>query len=154
MKKVMLLLAILFAGATYVSSQNADLQKWANKDDVYNDVKKSTKSTKVSNVIKDTGFYLEKSANYQYGAISCAGVGAALAITGAIIGTTDYSEVENRLDKGESDRKTRRGLFIGSGISFAAAICCEFAAINYKLKAGQSLRMFSNGTGGGLAYTF
>lgn len=155
MKKVMLLLAVLFAGTTYVAAQNTELQKWANKNDTYSD---SRKSKKVSNTVKDAGFYMEKSAKYQYAAISCAGVGAGLAIAAGIIGTKVYKQEDNNInevyDKLESDRKLRKGLFVGAGISFAAALCCEFASINYKLKAGRSLRMFSNGTGGGLAYTF
>lgn len=151
----MLLLAVLFAGAACVTAQNTELQKWANKDDIYLDAHKSKRK---SNTVKDAGFYFEKSAKYQYGAISCAGVGAGLAIAGGVIGTKVYKQEDNNInevyDKLESDRKLRKGLFIGAGISFAAAICCEFASINYKLKAGRTLRMFSNGTGGGLAYTF
>lgn len=93
-------------------------------------------------------------------AIGCAGIGTALAITAGVIGTKvyryddDYTNTNEVYDKIESDRKLRKGLFIASGISFAAAICCEIVAINYKLKAGRSLRLFPTGTGGGLAYTF
>lgn len=151
-------MALLFAVTIYVSAQSTELKKWVNKVETQTTTSVSTTKRK-PNVIKEAGFYLEKSAKYQYAAIGSAGVGAALAITAGVIGTKDYSYDDDSntneiYDKIESDRKLRKGLFIASGISFAAAICCELVSINYKMKAGQSLRLFSNGTGGGLAYTF
>lgn len=159
MKKIIATVALLFAVTIYVSAQNTELKKWVNKVETQTTTSVSTTKRK-PNVIKEAGFYLEKSVKYQYAAIGSAGVGAALAITAGVIGTKVYSYDDDNsntndiYDKIESDRKLRKGLFIASGISFAAAICCEIAAINYKLKGGRSLRLFSNGTAGGLAYNF
>lgn len=146
----MLLLAILFAGVTLVTAQNNDLQKWVNKDNVYSD--KQNKSRKGPNVVRDAGFYLEKSANYQYGAIGLSGASACLSIVGAFM--TDKVETN---EKGEAHIKKNNGrtaCYVGAGICAFAAICCEITSINYKLKAGRSLQLFTTGTGGGLAYTF
>lgn len=152
MKKITITMALLFAVTIFVSAQNKELDKWAKKENTPSSQSVS-ESRRRPNVVREAGIYLEKSAKYQYAAIGCAGVGTVLAITGGIIGTNKYDS-EDTEKKYESDRKLRKGLFIGAGISFAAALCCEITAINYKLKAGRSLRLFSNGTGGGLAYTF
>ena len=157
MKKITITMALLFAVTIFASAQNKELEKWAKKEKAQSSQNVS-ESRRRPNVVREAGIYLEKSAKYQYGAIGCAGVGAALAITAGVIGTKVYKyddDYANEVsDKIESDRKLRKGLFIASGVSFAAAICCEIVAIKYKLKAGRSLRLFSNGTGGGLAYTF
>lgn len=159
MKKITITMALLFAVTIFVSAQNKELDKWAKKENAQSSQSVS-ESRRKPNIVREAGFYLEKSAKYQYGAIGCVGVGAALAITAGVIGTKvykyddDYANANEVSDKIESDRKLRKGLFIASGVSFAAAICCEIVAIKYKLKAGRSLRLFSNGTGGGLAYTF
>lgn len=157
MKRIMLLLAILFAGTIFVSAQqNADLQKWIQKDDVYHQVERKSKSPKVSNVIKDAGFYLEKSAKLQYTAIGLAGVGVLTSTIGSVvtIRSSDYYEDDEEHKKLKRDNNIRKACYIGAGICAVAAICCEFASINYKLKAGRSLQMYTTGTGGGLAYTF
>lgn len=156
MKKIMLLLAVLFAGTTILSAQNTDLQKWVQKDGTYYQAEKKAKSPKVSNVIKDAGFYLEKSANYQYAAIGLAGVGVLTSTIGSVITIrdSDYYLDDEDYKKQKRDNNTRKACYIGAGVCAIAAICCEIASINYKLKAGRSLQMFTTGTGGGLAYTF
>ena len=159
MKKITITMALLFAVTIFVSAQNKELEKWAKKEKAQSS-QSVTESRRKPNVVREAGIYLEKSAKYQYGAIGCTGIGTALAITAGVIGTKvyryddDYTNTNEVYDKIESDRKLRKGLFIASGISFAAAICCEIVAINYKLKAGRSVRLFPTGTGGGLAYTF
>ena len=153
MKKIMLLLAMLFAGIIVVSAQNADLQKWVQKDDVYHQTEKKVKTPKVSNVIKDAGFYLEKSAKLQYAAITLSGVGTGLTIAAAFL--NDKQDTDPKTNKPIT--KTNHGrtaCYVGAGICAFSAICCEFASLNLKLKAGRSLQMYTTGTGGGLAYTF
>lgn len=156
MKRIMLLLAMLFAGITFVSAQNADLQKWIQKDDVYHQTERQTKSPKVANVIRDAGIYLEKSANYQYAAIGLAGVGVLTSTIGSVatIRSSDYYADDKDNEKLKRDNNTRKACYIGAGVCAIAAICCEIASINYKLKAGRSLQLYTTGTGGGLAYTF
>lgn len=154
MKRIMLLLAILFAGTIFVSAQqNADLQKWIQKDDVYHQVERKSKSPKVSNAIKDAGFYLEKSAKLQYTAIGFSGASACLSIAGALMTDKIESIKEEPYIKIKSNHG-RTACYVGAGICAITAICCEIASINYKLKAGRSLQMYTTGTGGGLAYTF
>lgn len=151
------MLAMVLSTTVNLSAQTDYLQKWVNKNEV-NQNESSSKTKKAQTVVKDAGYLLEKSAKYQYAAIGFAGAGTAMALYGGIVGTKKYDPEKYSIDeinkKTESNRKLRKGLFIGSGISFAVAICCEFAAIDYKLKAGRSLKLFSTGTGGGLAYTF
>lgn len=162
----MLLLAILFAGTIFVSAQqNADLQKWIQKDDVYHQVERKSKSPKVSNVINEAGIYLEKSAKLQYTAIGLAGGGALITGLGAIAfkdKTTNDVEYETKATYPDTNepiikKKTHPGriaCYVAGGLCGIAAICCQVASINYKLKAGRSLQMYTTGTGGGLAYTF
>ena len=147
-----LLLMLLTVSTAFVSAQNADLQRWANRVD--KSEKSESITSKQKNVIKEAGFYLEKSSKYQYAAIGCAGVGMGLAIGSSFIGTKDSSKAEDPQKEAKSDRNLQKGLLIGAGACAVAAVCCELASINYKMKAGRSLRLYSTGTGGGLAYTF
>nr|DAQ21194.1 MAG TPA: hypothetical protein [Caudoviricetes sp.] len=151
MKKITITMALLFAVTIFVSAQNKELDKWAKKENAQSS-QNVTESRRRPNVVREAGFYLEKSAKYQYAAIGCAGVGTTLTIISALIGTKDASGYTE--DKIKKDRNLRNGLYIASGACIITGICLEFASINYKMKAGRSLRLFSNGTGGGLAYTF
>lgn len=158
MKKITITMALLFAVTIFVSAQNKELDKWAKKENTQSSQSVS-ESRRRPNVVREAGIYLEKSAKYQYAAIGCAGVSLGLAIGSSFIGTKNYSlddfdNQEAMKDKQKSDRNLQRGCLIGAGVCAVAAICCELASISYKMKAGQSLRLFSNGTGGGLAYTF
>lgn len=157
MKRIILFVAVATAMLCSASAQNAELRKWDNKlksrgDDTYQVVVNS----KTSGKINEAHLLIEKSTKYQCGAVTFAGIGAGLSIAGALIGTKDYEDVpmDEIQDKQKSDRKLRKGLFVGAGVSFAVALCLEIVALDYKLKAGRSLRLFSNATGGGLAYTF
>lgn len=154
-------MALLFAVSISVLAQSTELKKWVNKVETQTKTTQDvtttrSKTTRRPNVVKEAGFYLEKSAKYQYAAIGCASVGLGLAIGSSFIGTKEYDiEDQNEMkDKQKSDRNLQRGCLIGAGVCAVAAICCEFVSIKYKMKAGHSLRLFSNGTGGGLAYTF
>lgn len=156
MKSIILFFAIIATVIGSVSAQSSELQKWANKTGKgKSSVSQSSKSSEPIQT-SDYRMFMEKSTKYQCGAVAFVGVGAGLSIAGAIIGTKDYQDLptEEMQDKANSDRKLRKGLFIGAGASFAVALCCEIIALDYKLKAGKSLKVFSNGTGGGLALTF
>lgn len=156
MKRVILLFAFFTTVVCSVSAQSSELQKWANKTGKgKSSVSQSSKSSEPVQT-SDYRMFMEKSNKYQCGAVAFVGIGAGLSIAGALIGTKDYQDLpdEEIRDKTNSDRKLRKGLFIGAGASFAVALCCEIIALDYKLKAGKSLKVFSNGTGGGLALTF
>lgn len=150
MKKIIIMAMLSIAASISISAQNADLQKWANRVGSPTSTKTEKKTP---NVVKEAGFYLEMSAKYQYAAISLAGVGSGLAIAASFL---DDKVETIKEDPGFKIKKnsTRTACYVGAGLCAVAAICCEFASINYKMKAGRSLRLFSNGTGGGLAYTF
>lgn len=137
-----------------ISAQNADLQKWTKGATNRSNGIHQIENPKSVGKLNEYCSLMEKSTKFQCGALTFAGIGTGLSIAGAIIGTKGNDDYEGDLDKMESDRKTRKSLFIGAGISFAAALCLEIVALDYKLKAGKSLRVFTNGTGGGLAYTF
>lgn len=154
MKRFFLLLAITTAIIGSVSAQSSELQKWVNKT---GKGKAPTGQSDKGSVPVQTNDYcllMEKSTKYQCGALTFAGIGTGLAMAGAIMGTKDPEDYDGDMDKIKSDRKLRKGLFIGAGSSFAVALCLEIIALDYKLKAGKSLKVFSNGTGGGLALTF
>lgn len=150
MKKIIIMAMLSIAASISISAQNADLQKWANRVGSPTSTKTEKKTP---NVVKEAGFYLEMSAKYQYAAISLAGVGSGLAIAASFL---DDKVETIKEDPGFKIKKnsTRTACYVGAGLCAAAAICCEFASISYKMKAGRSLRLFSTGTGGGLAYTF
>lgn len=156
MKRIILLLAVILTTVCSVSAQNPELEKWANKSGKgKSSVSQSAKGAELIQT-NEYRMFMEKSTKYQCGAVTFVGIGAGLSIAGALIGTKDYQDIpaEEIPDKANSDRKLRKGLFIGAGASFAVALCCEMIALDYKLKAGKSLKVFSNGTGGGLALTF
>lgn len=156
MKKYILFFAVIIATMCSASAQNSDLQKWVSKANKGQNATSQPSISHSSSQMNEINRLMEKSTKFQCGAVTFAGVGAGLSIIGAIIGTKDYQDlpVEEIPDKADSDRKLRKGLFIGAGASFAVALCLEIVALDYKLKAGKSLKVFSNGTGGGLAYTF
>lgn len=159
MKSIILFFAIITTVVCSVSAQSSELQKWANKTGKgKSSVSQSSKSSEPVQT-SDYRMFMEKSTKYQCGAVAFVGVGAGLSIAGALISTKDPEDYldlpdEERKDKTNSDRKLRKGLFIGAGASFGIALCLEIIALDYKLKAGKSLKVFSNGTGGGLALTF
>lgn len=158
MKRIILLFVGMVALVYSISAQNSDLQKWVNKAGKGQNATSQPSTSHSSSQMNEINRLMEKSTKFQCGAVTFAGVGAGLSIIGAIIGTKDYQDqdltMDEMKDKVDSDRKLRKGLFIGAGASFAVALCMEIVALDYKLKAGKSLRVFSNGTGGGLAYTF
>lgn len=154
MKRIILLFAVMTAMACSISAQNADLQKWAKGATNRSNAIHQIESPQSAGKINEYCLLMEKSTKFQCGAVTFAGIGTGLSIAGALIGTKGNDDYEGDLDKMESDRKLRKGLFIGAGISFAAALCFEIVSLDYKLKAGKSLRVFTNGAGGGLAYTF
>ena len=150
MEKSILTVVLLFTTIFSISAQNADLQKWANRVDSQTS---TNVEEKVPNVVKEAGLYLEKSAKYQYAAISLAGVGTGLAVAASFLDDKVESIKEQPGFKMKKNN-TRTAYYVGAGICAVAAICCEFASINYKMKAGRSLRLYTTGTGGSLAYTF
>ena len=156
MKRIILLFAVMTAMVCSITAQNADLQRWTNRATNRSNGIHQIENPKSVGKLNEYCTLMEKSTKFQCGALTFAGIGTGLSIAGAILGTKDNKDVpsDEVADKAESDRKTRRGLFIGSGVSFAVALCLEIVALDYKLKAGKSLRVFTNGTGGGLAYTF
>lgn len=145
-------MALLFAVTIFVSAQNKELDKWAKKENTQSSQSVS-ESRRRPNVVREAGIYLEKSAKYQYAAIGLAGIGTGLAVAASFL--DDKVEMIKE-EPGIKMKKnsTRTACYVGAGVCAVAAICCEFVSINYKMKAGHSLRLFSNGTGGGLAYTF
>lgn len=149
MKKCILTVVLLLSTFFIASGQNTDLEKWVNKG---NSQATQSELKKMPNVVKDAGIYLEKSAKYQYAAIIWGGASAGLTIAGALL--ADKIETSKDGDIELKTNKARTACYIGAGACVVAALCCEITSINYKLKAGRSLRLYSTGTRGGLAYTF
>lgn len=141
MKRFYSIAVILFA-ATSLFAQNAELRKWAEKAPQ----SKPSVVVRNNNGLNKAGIYLEKSAKFQYNALICAGVGAGLSILGS--STSEYAK------NGDSQKSERNLYFIAGGCFGAAALVCSIMSIDYKLKAGRSLRVFSTGGGAGLAYSF
>lgn len=154
MKRIILFLAVIAAMVCNASAQSQDLQKWAYKTGKKGNLVGQSDKVSTPPQTNEYNKLMEKSTKFQCGALTCASIGTGLSIAGAIIGTKGADDYKGDMDKIESDRKLRKSLFIGAGVSFAAALCFELVAIDYKLKAGKSLKVFSNGTGGGLAFTF
>lgn len=123
----------------YASAQSADLNKWINKTQGKSPAVNQQNKVLPNNPITEAGKYLEKSAKYQYAAILLSAITSGCTIGGACI-------TENKAG--------RNACYIGAGVCSFAAICCQITAIDYKLKAARSLKLFANGAGGGLAYTF
>lgn len=100
--------------------------------------------------IEQAGIFLNKSANFQYGAIGCAAVSA-----GLLVG---YGSMSEKFELGEDNKAklTRKatGLIIGGSVMAFIAIILEINAIEYKNKAGRCLRMQSTENGAGIAYVF
>lgn len=139
MKKVLFLLLIAFSISVYAQESIVDMI-W----------KKKSHESPNSN-IELAGMQMQKGARYQYGAIGCA-----ITSVGLFIGAS-FIQDGYKMEKGElvkDKNKTRTALMVGGGILAVAAVCCELYSIDLKMKAGRSIRLYANGNGGGLAYTF
>lgn len=88
------------------------------------------------------GYYLQKSAKFQYGAFGCTAVSAAFFWAS--------SRCDDKINsKGEAIKNENRKVWITAGASFAAcALFCEIMSITYKLKAGKSLMIRPSQEGG------
>lgn len=106
---------------------------------------------KVKNELDLAGIQLQKSAKYQYGAIGLATISAALFIGSAFL-ENDYSYNKGEIIKEKNH--TKNSLLIGGGVCALASIICELYAIDLKMKAGKSIRIYANGKGGGLVLNF
>ena len=137
-------IAVMLCAVLTVSAQSAELKKWAESSSG-----KSKQSSVVvvnHNDLNQAGIYLEKSANMQYNALVCTGIGAGLSILGSSTSKYDKS--------GKSQKSERNSYFIAGGTFGLAAIVCSILSVSYKQKAGRSLRAFSGSGGTGLAYSF
>lgn len=112
---------------------------------------KSQQEANTKNNLDLAGLQLQQSAKYQYGAIGCATASVGLFI-GASFMQDSYKMEKGELIKDKND--TRTALIIGGSVLAFAAVCCELYSIDLKMKAGRSIKLFANGNGGGLAYTF
>lgn len=139
MKKALFFLFILF-------SVNVCAQ-----ESIYDMIVKKKPKEKPKNELDLAGMCLQKSAKYQYGAIGFGAVSTGLIIASSFM-KDDYKMVRGDLVKDKN--KTKRALLIGGASSAFIAICCELTAIDYKMKAGKSIRLYATGKGAKLAFTF
>lgn len=143
MKKLFFLTLMVFTINAY--SQNGKYD-----DGVYSFPQKDKTQIVSKPIAKQLETYLSKSANYQYGAIGCAGVSAGLLIGYGSL--KDKFELNDR-DKAKMTNKAK-GMIIGGSIFALAAIVLEINAINYKTKAGKCLQLQATENGAGLAFVF
>lgn len=139
MKKLLFLLLIAFSTSVYAQESILDM------------VVKKKPQEKPKSQLELAGMQLQKAARYQYGAIGLATASVGLLVASATM------ENGYRYEKGEifkEKNSTKNALLIGGGACALIAVCCELYSIDLKMKAGRSIRLYANGNGGGLAYTF
>lgn len=118
-------------------------------------VKKENKSVvevPVNPVFK-AGNYLQKSARAQYAAIGCAAASGVFIILGSNAYDADKIDPTD-LDKIKRDKDQRDAYYIVAGIFAAGALVSEVCAINFKMKAGRSLKISANSNGAACCYKF
>ena len=166
MKKLLLALILLLPLSAYVQTKPKSQKsvkhtvdnihnRKSNYGDTYVDPFKEKKESRkkeflaMSNTAR-AGVYMNKSYNYQYGAIGCAGVSA-----GLLIGYGSLKDKFELNDNGKPKMTNKaKGLIIGGSIFAITAIALEISAINYKTKAGKCLQLQATENGAGLAFVF
>lgn len=143
MKKIILILFTVLGINCYAQESIADM--------IFKKKTKPIYTEHVKNDLDLAGLQLQQSAKYQYAAISLATVSAGLFVGSAFL-ENDYSYSKGEIIKKKNHTKT--ALLIGGGVCAVASILCELYAINLKMKAGKSIRLYANGNGGGLAFNF
>lgn len=162
MKKLLSVLGLLLIIASSVNAQKLFSKEWKlqqlGKDSASIAAAQEASSKKEMSLIKiaakntfdQAGIYLEKSANFQYAALGCAGISAGLLISYGCM--TEKFELN---DDGKSKLTGKaKGLIIGGSAFALLAVLLEVNAIEYKIKAGKCLRLQANENGAGLAYVF
>lgn len=168
MKKLLFVFGILLIIVSSANAQKLFSKEWrlqqlgkdsasvaarnkSNDDGVYgNFAKKENAKFTGKSIMDQAGIYLNKSANFQYGALGSAAVSA-----GLLIGYGCMTEKFELNDEGESKLTGKaKGLIIGGSAFALLAIILEVSAIEYKIKAGKCLRLQANENGAGLAYVF
>lgn len=142
MKKLIPIVIMLIALSIKASAQNTDLDRWAQKT---TSTTTQTPQVNKKNLLFDAGVYLEKSAKMGYTSLTLAGIGSTVCIGGAFM--------KDKFDEEKMKIKTNNGriaCFATAGVCGVAAIICGVKALEYKMKAGSSLKMI----GSGLAYNF
>lgn len=162
MKKILFLLLLAFSANIYAQETVIDLFKSKEKRQAEAAIRKEKEKKKEkeeaalwerkrpkTNIAK-AGLYLEKSAKLQASALGFGAISSGLLIWYGCM--DDKFEYDN---KGKSKLTSKaKGLIAGGAICAIAAIGCEIASVNYKMKAGKCLRLHTNGNGVGLALTF
>lgn len=144
MKNIIFFLLLAIASSSHAQESITDLFKYK--------VRKQADQVPKTNIGK-AGFYLEKSAKFQYTAIGCGVASASMILASSLI--DDKYEVDKKT--GEFSKKSngaKTALVVGGAATLIAAVCCEFISINYKMKSGKYLQLHSNGTGGSVALVF
>ena len=135
MKQLLLLLTILFVTKlSYSHEANYSVRTPQEKQAV--EVEELTQK----DVFYRAGEYLEKSAKMQYSAIGFTVGAGGMAAIGAFI--------KDKHDSKTGEKKTNVGkiaCFSASGVLGLCAIYFEIKAIDYKFKAGSTLKVASNG---------
>lgn len=159
MKKILLLLLLVFAANTYSQESISDIFKSKEKRAVEAAAQKKwetpdqkTKILPKSN-IDWAGYYLKKSARMQYGAIGCATASAGMFISSAFM-KEKFDVNKNNGEIKNKSNGTKNALIVGAGVSLVAAVICEFCSIHYKMKSGNHLRLQAAKDGTGLALVF
>lgn len=143
MKLFIFLLFTAFGLNSYAQESISDL--------IFKNKAKIRSAVQVKNDLDLAGLQLQKSAKYQYGALGLATISAGLFVGSAFL-ENDYSYNKGEIIKEKNNTKT--ALLIGGGVCAVASILCELYAIDLRMKAGKSIRLYANGTGGGLTLNF
>lgn len=155
MKKNITCIVLATAMLCGASAQNRDLQKWTNKVPAFSDPYEVPTSRPSSQT--DYHKLMDRAYNLQYAAVVAAGVGAGFTLAGALMGTKDYTDLPKGSDPIEelkSDQGTRKTLFIVGGSFFGAALVLELLSIDLKMKAGKTLSLRADSSGGKITYSF
>lgn len=150
MRKLLWMCLLLVASATTMAQSKDDLyQSFVNGSGT---IEKVAKKSKTDNPAEWAGMLLEKSAKAQYAAIGLSAVSA-----GLFIGTSFMDDKYTISEKGElvkEENKSRKSMITAGCVCAVAAVISELVSIDFKMKAGKSLRLYATGNGGGMAFNF
>ncbi|WP_321517487.1 hypothetical protein [uncultured Bacteroides sp.] len=147
MKNILIAIILLFSMNTF-SQQTENLEN-AGINNSKVEVKDSIKMTmdiNTKSILNKSGYYMQKSAYYEYGAIGS--FAASIGLMFIAFNNIDFWNGDN------ANITTSAISAVAATLFFTSAIVCTIASIRYDKKAGKELKLFMRGGAGTIAITF
>lgn len=143
MKKILLLVFELFTCANIFSQNSHSFGQWVKDIGLGCDNPELEDSIGLKKAVNKnlylSGIYLQKSASFQYYSIGCAAISGGLLFLGTKVQDINYN---------------KQACYIFGSLFGVASLIHYFISVDYKLKAGKSIKLAASPTGGKISLIF